>query len=357
MIGFIIVLIAWLVFILSGLGNGLATLSAASFKNMDADYVVFEEGSRSSMSRSLISESLISELEQQPNVKAASPMGASSGTLLKESTNNEVEKIDITILGVEPGSFLEPQTVEGNPLNQENIHAVIVNDTLKDNGYQVGDRLKMEGSLEEFEIVGFVQNETYNHLPVVFTTMEKWRAIQFAAPGKDNGMKDPVNAIMLQGENIDPEFMNKEFALTETVTKSAAVQGMPGYKEEIGTITMMLVFLLAISAFVLAVFFYVLTLQKSNQFGILKAMGASNKFLAKTIVSQVFVLSLVSILIGIALTYATALIFPEGMPFNLDTGLVVLYAVCLLAVSTLSSLISVRKITKIDPLQAIGRVE
>lgn len=63
MIGMILVLISWLVFILSGLGNGLSTLNAATFKNMNADYVVFEEGSRHSMLRSVISEDLIDELK------------------------------------------------------------------------------------------------------------------------------------------------------------------------------------------------------------------------------------------------------------------------------------------------------
>ncbi len=65
MIGMILVLISWLVFILSGLGNGLSTLSAATFKNMNADYVVFEEGSRHSMLRSVISEDLIDELNSK----------------------------------------------------------------------------------------------------------------------------------------------------------------------------------------------------------------------------------------------------------------------------------------------------
>lgn len=52
MITVIFVLIAWLVFILSGLGTGLSTLAASTFKTMKADYVVFEEGSQSSMSKS-----------------------------------------------------------------------------------------------------------------------------------------------------------------------------------------------------------------------------------------------------------------------------------------------------------------
>jgi putative ABC transport system permease protein len=357
MIGMILVLISWLVFILSGLGNGLSTLAAASFKNMDANYVAYEEGSRASMSRSTLSEDLVKELESQSNVESAAPMGTSSGTILKDGKSDDKQKIDITILGINPKTFLEPKVLEGKGLSENNPEGVIVNQTLKDKGLKMGDTLELEGSTEKLKIIGFVENESYNHLPVVFSTMEKWRAIQFAASGSDKGVQLPVNAIMLQGTDIDPAAINKNFDGIETVTKKEAIQGLPGYKEENGTIMMMLAFLLAISAFVIAVFFYVLTLQKSNQFGIMKAIGASNGFLGKVIVSQVSILSLISILIGILLTVGTAAALPKEMPFALDPMLVIVYALILFAISVISSFLSVRKITKIDPLQAIGRVE
>lgn len=105
MIGVITILIAWLVFILSGLGNGLSTLSAATFKNMDTDYVTFEEESRASMSRSLLSESLAGKLESQPNVSAVSAMGATMGTVTNNSSSNKNEKVDIAILGINPVVF------------------------------------------------------------------------------------------------------------------------------------------------------------------------------------------------------------------------------------------------------------
>ena len=357
MIGIILVLISWLVFILSGLGNGLSTLSAASFKNMDADYVVFEEGSRNSMTRSMFSGDLADELKEFPEVKAVSPMGHSMATVLKGDTDATEEKTDIAFLAIEPGSFLEPEIIEGHALSKDRPEDVVINDSFKKEGFKLGDTLAIEGTTEKVTIVGFTENQTYNHVTSVFTTFDKWRSIHYAAPGSDNGVNEPVNAIMLQGEDIDLEAINKEFTGYETVTKSEAVQGMPGYVEENGTIMMMLVFLLAISAFVLGVFFYVLTLQKSNQFGIMKAIGASNGFLGKAIVSQVFILSFISIIIGILLTYGTALILPAGMPFELDTKLVIIYSIILLIISVVSSWISVRKITKIDPLQAIGRAE
>ncbi|OMD38146.1 ABC transporter permease [Paenibacillus sp. RS8] len=357
MITVIFVLIAWLVFILSGLGTGLSTLAASTIMTMKADYVVFEEGSQSSMSKSLLSEQLLAEVELLPNVSAAAPMGSTMATALKGQGVKNEDKVDIAIIGINPGSFLEPATVEGESLTSENSTGVLVNSTMKDEGYSLGDTFLLDGTTESLTIIGFVKDQTYNHVASVFTPMEEWRKINFAAPGSDKGVPGPVNAIMLQGKDIDPEVINSKLSGTDTVTRAGAVQGMPGYKEENGTILMMLAFLLAISAFVLGVFFYVITMQKTNQFGIMKAIGASNKFLGKAIVSQVFIISLTSIVIGILLTYGTAAIMPKGMPFKLETNLVVTYSVILLIIAVLSSMVSVRKITKIDPLQALGRIE
>lgn len=357
MIVIIFVLLAWLVFILSGLGNGLSTLAASTFKNMKADYVLFEQGSQNAMGKSLLSDQLVEQVEQLPQVNAASPMGSTMATALKgQSTKNE-DKVDIAIIGINPGSFLEPAIVEGSGLSAENPNHVIVNVTMKDDGYKLGDTFQLDGSTESLTIVGFVENQTYNHVTAVFTPMEEWRKITFAAPGSDKGIAGPVNAIMLQGKDIDSSAINDKLPGTDTVTRAEAVQGMPGYKEENGSIMMMLGFLLVISAFVLGVFFYVITMQKTNQFGIMKAIGARNGFLSKAIVSQVFVLSLISIVVGILLTYGTAAIMPKGMPFKLETNLVIIYSVILLIIAVLSSLVSVRKITKIDPLKALGRVE
>jgi len=39
--------------------------------------------------------------------------------------------------------------MEGNALNHDKSLGVIANDTLKDNGFKIGDTLTIEGSLEE----------------------------------------------------------------------------------------------------------------------------------------------------------------------------------------------------------------
>ncbi|MEK4612959.1 hypothetical protein [Bacillus sp. FSL K6-0067] len=64
MMSIIIILIAWLVFILSGLGNGLSTLSAATIKNLDADYVVYERGADAKFNKSIVSGNLIDGIKK-----------------------------------------------------------------------------------------------------------------------------------------------------------------------------------------------------------------------------------------------------------------------------------------------------
>ena len=357
MIGIILVLVSWLVFILSGLGNGLADLAASTFKNMAADYVVYQKGSKASMSKSLLSGELKADLLAMPSVEAASPMGIIMGSAVKESGDPEENKVDIALVGIEPGSFLEPAVTEGTGLDAGEPNFAIVNETMKNEGFGLGDTIILDGAPASLTIVGFVKNQTYNHVPSVFIPIETWRELAFAAPGSDKGLKDPVNAIMLQGKNIDPDAVSQRLPGTETVTRAQAIQGIAGYKEETGTIVMMLGFLFVISAFIVGVFFYVFTMQKSNQFGIMKAIGAKNGFLGKAVIAQVFVLSLISIAIGILLTFGTAAVLPKGMPFKLETNWVIAYSLVLLAIALLSSLVSVRTIVKIDPLKALGRVE
>jgi putative ABC transport system permease protein len=359
MIGAIIMLIAWLVFILSGLGNGLATLSAATMKNLDAEYFVYEEGSEGKIMKTKVSGELQTQILQMENVKATAALGQSTVVVFnkKDDSGTSTQKEDVALLGIEAGNFIEPAVIEGVQLDPANLNGVLVNETLKEDGYKLGDTIKITSSTLEVEIIGFVENETFNHLPVVFSNLALWQSYAFAAPGSENGLTNPVNTIAIQGDKVNAEKLQANLKGVEVISHGDAVMGMPGYKEESGTIYLMLAFLMAISAVIITVFFYVFILQKTQQFGVMKAIGASNSFIKKSIIAQVFVLSLISILVGIALTYLTALGLPSGMPFTLDFTLVVIYAALLLLFSVLGAIISARQVTKIDPLTAIGRVE
>lgn len=117
---------------------------------------------------------------------------------------------------------------------------------------------------------------------------------------------------------------------------------------------MMVAFLFIIGAFVLAVFFYVMTLQNESVWRV-KAIGAKTSYLARTILSQVVVLTLCSLAISIGLTYGVAAILPDSMPFHLDLSLIAGCSALFIAVSVLSSLLSLYRVAKVDAVEAIGR--
>lgn len=374
LIGFIIVLISWLVFMLSGLGNGLSDLGTATIRYSELELAIFEEEAEFSLSKSTLTESLVEEIAQLEGVEEAAGIATAAGALVlgskgetsaSETDSTDLEasgkKTTVFFVGIEPGSFLEPATVSGQALASgsasNSATRVLVDTSLQDEGFALGDEVTLSGVGTEFEIGGFVANEKLNHLPVVYVPLETLREFKYLVPGSDMGIDKPVNAIFLKGNKLDREAISQALDGVEVADKKDTLNGVPGYQAENSTISMMLGLLVFISAFVIAVFFYVLTTQKVQQFGVMKAIGASNGFVIKTVVSQVFLLSAVSILIGIGLTYLTTLILPAGMPFNLLPELVVTYGLILLVTSMIGSLFSIRSIIKIDPITALGRVE
>ena len=78
----------------------------------------------------------------------------------------------------------------------------------------------------------------------------------------------------------------------------------------------MIVFLFIISATVIGVFLYVITLQK-HLFGVLKAQGFTNGYLAKMVFAQTFILSLIGTIIGFLLTLLTGTFYRLSFQFIL----------------------------------------
>lgn len=359
LIGFIIVLISWLVFILSGLGNGLSDLSTATIRYSDMDLAVFEEEAEFTLGKSTLPQGLVDEVAEVDGVEDASGFSSANGAILKGSNPDEEsgKKTSVSFIGVEPGSFLEPEVVSGEALDAEVPDRVLADSSLMMEGFDLGDTITLSGIGTEFEISGFVDNEKLNHLPAIYVLPDTLRDFKYIVPGSDMGIEEPVSAVFVKGKDADPEQIVSEIDGVEVADKSETLNGVPGYQAENATISLMLWLLIFISAFVIAVFFYVLTTQKFQQFGVMKAIGASNGFIIRTVVSQVFLLSTVSILVGIGLTYLTTLALPEDMPFNLLPERIVLYSLILLGTSLIGSLFSAGSITKIDPITALGRPE
>ncbi|WP_340016256.1 ABC transporter permease [Paenibacillus sp. FSL K6-1318] len=353
----IMVLVSFLVLFVTGLAQGLAYDNAASVKNMAATHFVLEQDSNHRFTRSQVDQDQLNQARSVVGEENAEPLGVKMTTV---SPTGDTKKIDVTLFMVNPEGWLAPAVTEGSPITDQMNGQVVVDHKLSESGVTIGTVLVDQASGTEWTVGGFVQNESFSHSPVVFLNEQEWFTLQGGSRtsqgSADTNANAPVyNAIAIKdaGEQVDG--LSAALPNTEIITKSDAVSAIPGYKEEQGSLLMMIAFLYVISAFVLAVFFYVITIQKTSQFGILKAIGTRNAYLAGSVSLQVLVLSVGSLVISVLLVRLFESILPASMPFQLGLSTLALTCVLFILMSVAGSLFSVWKVTKIDALDAIGR--
>ncbi|NIK76475.1 putative ABC transport system permease protein [Paenibacillus castaneae] len=349
LIGLIMVLVAWLTFIVSGLANGLSSDNASILKNMDADYFVLQSDSEHKLTRSALPVEKLDEVRQLNGDIQAEPL---SQTMLSVYQTGSNKKIDIAVFAIEPEGTLMPSITEGQ--NMAANDEIVVDSSLKEKGIKLGDTIGDKDLGIEWKVVGFTKNQKFSHTPVVFMDIQYFSDLMQASMGKKVAS---YNSIVIKSDSVNKDTLQKNLTDAEVITKQEAVQGIPGFKEEQGSLTMMIAFLIVIAAFIQAVFFYVITLQKISQFGVLKAIGAKTSYLATNLVGQVLLLAIVAVAISIGLTFGVSAILPESMPFELGTDILSQYSGLLILVSIIGALLSLNRIAKVDAIEAIGRVE
>ncbi|MCM3400013.1 ABC transporter permease [Oceanobacillus profundus] len=333
LIGLIIVLIASLIFIISGLAKGLSADNASAIQNMQADYILMDTDAELEMTKSFISRTDLDNVLQMDGVEQANSL---SVRMMNASVNGSDQNEDVALFVTDGDSMLLPSVRDGSPITQED--EAIVDASLQREGIEIGDRLVF-GEESELTVVGFTDNQRYSHTPVVFV---------------DGGGRETINAIAISvDESRADEIRNAVGNSFDMVTKDEALKGIPSYSQEQASLNMMIVFLFVITAFVLAAFFYVITLQKRDQFGVLKALGAKTTYLAQNLVGQVVLISIMCIGIAMGLTLGIAELLPEEMPFLLTADEMVQTSILILIVSIIGAFLSLIQIVKIDPIEAI----
>jgi putative ABC transport system permease protein len=340
----ILVLMIFMVVFLSGLANGLGWAISASIEKTDAEYFVMSTDAEKLISVSNVDKGILEQVASQTkdNVTNLNIKRSNINTLREE------KKLDITYFAIDPESFLSPEITEGEALPKfSEEYPVILNDSFKEQNIVIGDVVEDSVTGLSLTVVGFTQDEIYGHSPVGFLGTDTFTALNLQV---NSSYTEKYNAIAVQGSDI--ETINiKGF---EVIDKATVINNLPGYAAEQLTIKMILWVLVIISSAVLGVFFYVITIQKQKQFGVLKAIGMKMSELTKYIMSQVLILSMIGVIIGNLLATIMASVLPSSMPFSLKIPTVIMISIVFIIISLLTSLVSIRKVAKVDPIVIIG---
>ncbi|GGG72413.1 ABC transporter permease [Paenibacillus radicis (ex Gao et al. 2016)] len=353
MIILIMLLISFLVLFVTGLAKGLAYANASSIKNMAASHFILQKDSDHRFGRSQLTEDTLTAAQQVAGDDNATPINLRMATVTEQGLSL---KSDVTLFAIDMASWLAPKVIEGQTITNDTQGQVLVDRKLKEAGIKVGSVLVDQMTGASWTVSGFVANESYSHTPSIFMNEKDWLQLQSFTPVKGQNASDKsYNAIALKATGEQLAQLRAELADTDIISKSDTVSAVPGYKEEQGSLLMMIAFLYVISAMVLAVFFFVITIQKMSQFGILKAIGAKTGYLARNVVGQVLLLSIGSLAVSLGLIRIVYAVLPASMPFQLDSSTVLLSCSLFIVTAVLGSLLSVYKVSRTDALDAIGR--
>ena len=111
---------------------------------------------------------------------------------------------------------------------------------------------------------------------------------------------------------------------------------------------------LVIGALVVGVFFYITTLQKTGQIAAIKALGASDGFMARQLLLQVTILVTVAAVLGTALALATASMMPPDMAIEPEALAWAFTLVSVYLAAYVGSLFSLWAIMRVDPASALN---
>lgn len=338
----LLTLVSYLMFFLSGLAFGLIDQNRSSIDQWKADTVLLSSEANKTIGLSNL------KLSDKESLSAdnVEPFSQMVTVAMTEKNSNEAVKQKVSIFGVENGSFLIPPVIQGRTFESKN-EVVIEKSLSEKEGYSIGDTIKTANSDIDLKIVGYTEKSRFNVAPVIYMNINDFQVLKY---GDKKSIDNPIiNAFVVKGQLQD-----YDSSVFQKVSVKDFINELPGYSAQILTFGLMIGFLIVISAIIIGIFMYVLTIQKTPIFGIMKAQGISNRIIGTSVLFQTFLLSLVGSILGLVGTWATSLILPSAVPF-LGNGLYYsIIFVSLIIFSLVGTLFSVLAIRKIDPLKAIG---
>ena len=274
------------------------------------------------------------------------------------------KKLRLYVIGYEPtrpGG--PPEVIDGRGIARSHYEMVADGST----GLVVGDRVPL--GRHTFNVVGLTRHQVNSGGdPAVYITLADAQKLQFdlappaarvqLARGDGGASRNTVNAVVARlHPNASPDAVAEMVrrwkhlsAITQEAQELILTRSLVDRaRRQIGLFTSLL---LVVSAVIIALIIYTMTMEKLKQIATLKLIGAPDRTIIGMIMQQALALGLIGFAIGASLIVNIKDYFPRRVVLEPDNVLVlglIVFAVCLL-----SSGLGVRAALKVDPATALG---
>lgn len=334
--------------ILVSLAAGLWSGATGAVGGFSADLLVFSHDSLNSFARSQVSLADVPVAAHVPGVAAVGAIGTLTTTMpLPDGTQQ------LSVIGMQPGRPGSAPTPVAGRLPHAGEDAVAVDVSLRADGVKIGDSLRASAGGPAMRVAGFVPDERYALLPVVWTTLDTWQALSGAAEPETRSPAPTSQALTVRlapGANSQRTAAALARALdASVVTRGQAELAIPGASAMRSTLNELVAAVLIVALLATALFAALQTLERQAELARLRALGASARALAAGLLAQVEIPVVISAVIAYLLTIALITVAPPAFPVALPVSTALGLAGLILVAGLIGAIGSVIRVIRIDP--------
>jgi putative ABC transport system permease protein len=283
----------------------------------------------------VVAEDRVDEVAALPGVSRA------QGVLLLRTTLTNVaatggpgEVVDVNMVGVPIGSIGAPNVDKGRAV--ERSREVVVDDALD---HSVGDTVLLGG--KRFRVVGVANGISYLFgVPAIFLSLPD--AQNLGAHGER-----AVSAIVTQGL---PRHGEEPAGLVRYTNRDVLADLNRVVGQGFSAVQTMRVIMLVAALGIVALIIYLSSLERMRDIAVLKATGASNRFVAGGLMAQALFVTLVATAVAIGVAPFLKPLFPLRLELTARVySELVLFAVL---VGVLASIAGIRRLLSVEPAAA-----
>lgn len=274
------------------------------------------------------------------------------------------KKLRLYVVGYEPGRIGGPENIiQGRPIARSHYEMVADRST----GLSLGESVRL--GRHTFTVVGLTSDQVSSGGdPVAYVTLKDSQVLQFepepavarrlAASGSPPAEEDIVNAVVAR---LSPGFSaavaasnmhrwKHLSALTQTEQEDLLLKSVvEKSRKQIGLFTSILV---TVSAVIISLIIYTMTMDKVREIATLKLIGAPDRVILGLIVKEAMLMATVGFGLGAVFLNLVKDRFPKRVMLQPEDAL--LLGLIVIVVCLLSSALGVRLALKIDPAEALG---
>ena len=343
-----VALLVFLILFQQALSGGLIDQFIGALRNQSADVLVYNDQARTNVEGSIVLPDQAAAIAEVDGVADAAPLGEATFTV---TAGGEIR--DTVIFGYLPGRVGAPTTLIAGRLPSGPGEAVASSKDAGD-GYALGDVVRVEPDGIEITIVGQARQINFSVSPTLFVDFPTFEAAKLTRNPDARAVLPSLIAVRVAaGEDpgVVADRIDDAVEGVQALTRQQAVDGTPGVANVRSSFGIVLGLFYLVVPLVTGLFFLIVTFQKASALTLLRAIGAPAGVLVRSLLVQVVTVVLTGSLLAVLL-FAGAISGVKSLELSVELGTTLITVAVVLALALLTSLVAVRRVLRIDPIEA-----